>query len=277
MDRFHEKPNVFVGEVSINVTDISRSIEFYTNVIGLRVLTQSAQQAVLTADGETALVTLEQPDGVMPKQGKTAGLYHFAILLPERKDLATFLRHLLQTGWRFGAADHYVSEAIYVDDPDGNGIEIYWDRPSSEWTWKEGLVDMATVQLDGDGLLAESDESFTGLPAGTLMGHLHLHVSSLPETEAFYTKGLGFQVVSHYPQAIFTSTGGYHHHIALNTWNGTGVKPQPHNAVGMNWFTLLFPSGEMREEAITRLNELGVPVDQYVVEDPSGNRIRLLV
>lgn len=277
MDYFHEKPNTFVGEVNINVTDLARSIDFYTGVIGLNVLNQSERQAVLTADGKKALVTLEQPDGVMPKQGRTAGLYHFAILLPERKDLAVFLRHLLQTGQRFGAADHYVSEAIYIDDPDGNGIEIYRDRPSSEWTWNDGLVDMATVQLDGDSILAESDEEFAGLPAGTLMGHIHLHVSNIQEAENFYINGLGFEVVSHYPQAIFTSTGGYHHHIALNTWQGTGAPRPAENSVGLNWYTLVFPSEEAREEAAARLRGIGAKVEKYVTEDPAGNRIRLVV
>lgn len=277
MNQFHEKPHTFVGEVNINVTDLSRSLAFYTGILGLKVLTQTDRQAVLTADGQTALVTLERPDGVTPKQGGTSGLYHFAILLPERKELAQFLRHLLQAEYRFGAADHYVSEAIYLDDPDGNGIEVYRDRPASEWTWKDGLVDMATVQLDGDSILAESDEPFTGLPAGTIMGHIHLHVSSIPEAERFYTEGLGFKIVSHYPQAIFTSTGGYHHHIALNTWQGAGAPRPAQNSVGLNWFTLLFPSEEAREEAVARLQGIGAAVNEYVTEDPAGNRIHLTV
>lgn len=277
MNQFHEKPHTFVGEVNINVTDLDRSLAFYTGILGLKVLTQSDHQAVLTADGQTALVTLERPDGVTLKQGRTSGLYHFAILLPERKDLAQFLRHLLQTEYRFGAADHYVSEAIYLDDPDGNGIEVYRDRPATEWTWKDGLVDMATVQLDGDSILAESDEPFTGLPAGTIMGHIHLHVSSIPEAERFYTEGLGFKIVSHYPQAIFTSTGGYHHHIALNTWQGAGAPRPAQNSVGLSWFTLVFPSEEAREEAVARLQGIGAAVSGYVTEDPAGNRIHLTV
>ncbi|WP_046174274.1 VOC family protein [Domibacillus indicus] len=278
MNHFHERPNTFVGEVNINVTNLFRSIDFYTKVIGLKVLKQSERQAVLTADGQTALVTLEQPEGVMPKKGRTAGLYHFAILLPERKDLAVFLRHLLKTGCQFGAADHYVSEAIYIDDPDGNGIEIYRDRPSSEWTWNNGLVDMATVQLDGDSILAESDEEFTGLPGGTIMGHLHLHMSNLPEAKNFYVDGLGFQIVSHYPQAIFTSTGGYHHHIALNTWQGTGIPRRPENCVGLNWYTLVFSDEEAREKAAARLKGIGAKVSpQYITEDPAGIQIRLVV
>lgn len=277
MNQFHEKPHIFVGEVDINVTDLDRSLAFYTGILGLKVLTQSDRQAVLTADGQTALVTLECPDGVTPKQDRTSGLYHFAILLPERKNLAQFLRHLLQTEYRFGAADHYVSEAIYLDDPDGNGIEVYRDRPATEWTWKDGLVDMATVQLDGDSILAESDEPFTGLPAGTMMGHIHLHVSSISEAERFYTEGLGFKIVSHYPQAIFTSTGGYHHHIALNTWQGAGAPRPAQKSVGLNWFTLVFPSEEAREEAVARLQGIGAAVSGYVVEDPSGNRIHLTV
>lgn len=281
MDHFHEKPNIFVGEANVNVTDLARSIEFYTQIIGLKVLEQSRQKAVLTANGKTALITLEQPEGVKPKQGRTSGLYHFAILLPTRANLADFLRHLLQTGYRFGAADHYVSEALYLDDPDGNGIEVYRDRPSSEWVWKDGKVTMATEQLDGSSILEESGQEFTGLPEGTIMGHIHLHVSNLQEAEMFYIKGLGFEVVSHYPQAVFTSTGSYHHHIAFNTWQGNGAPRPAENSVGLNWYTLVFPSDEVREQAVERLRELGAPVtnqtDGYVTEDPAGNQIRLVV
>ncbi len=281
MVRFHEKPNLFVKEVNVNVTNLKRSLDFYQKILGLKVLEQSPQKAVLTANGQTALVTLEQPDGVTPKQGRTTGLYHFALLLPERKDLAVFLRHLLETGYRFGAADHFVSEALYLDDPDGNGIEVYRDRPSSEWTWKDGKVVMATEQLDGTSILAESDAPFTGLPDKTIMGHIHLHVAHLAEAEKFYQEGLGFQIVSYYPQAVFMSTGGYHHHIAVNTWQGTGAPRRAASSVGLNWYTLVFPSEGARQQTIKQLQAAGAAVTEtssdYVTEDPAGNRIRLVL
>lgn len=281
MDTFHQKPNVFVGEVNIKVKNLDYSLTFYQNIIGFQVLEKTESKAVLTTNGKTPLVTLEQPSDVIAKPERTAGLYHFAILLPSRADLSVFLRHLLETGYPLGAADHYVSEALYFNDPDGNGIEVYRDRPSSEWTWKNGLVDMATEQLDGNGILAESNAEWNGLPEETLMGHIHLHVGDLKKAEEFYVKGLGFNVVSYYPQAVFLSTGNYHHHIAINTWQGAGAAAPPKNSVGLNWYTLIYPDKAAREVVVGQLKQLGASVEQeidyYVTSDPSGNQIRLLI
>ncbi|QCJ40981.1 VOC family protein [Bacillus sp. S3] len=281
MEKFHQKPSIYVGEVTIKVKNLDDAVTFYQNIIGLQVLEKTVQQAVLTADGKKPLLTLEQPADVSPKPANTSGLYHFAILLPSRADLSVFLRHLLQTGYPLGAADHYVSEALYLNDPDGNGIEVYRDRPSEEWTWKNNLVEMATEQLDAEGILAESNAEWTGLPPGTIMGHIHLHVGDLKKAEDFYTKGLGFEVVSYYPQAAFLSTGKYHHHIAINTWQGVGAPTPPENSVGLSWYTLVFPDEAEREKAIQQLRRLGAPINQeadyYVTNDPSGNQIRLVV
>lgn len=279
--QFHQKPVTYVEEVNLKVRDLGRSLDFYQNIIGFQVLEQTDRKAVLTTDGKRPLVTLEQPVDVLPKTGRTAGLYHYAILLPTRADLSVFLRHLLETRTRFGASDHYVSEALYIDDPDGNGIEIYRDRPADEWTWKGDLVEMATEPLDGDGILAESNAEWTGLPAGTIMGHIHLHVSDLKKAEEFYTTGLGFEVVSYYPQAAFLSTGGYHHHIAINTWQGVGAPTPPRNSVGLNWYTIVYANKEARDQVIQQLQQMGALVeafnDYYVTHDPSGNEIRLVI
>lgn len=281
MEKFHQKPTVFVGEVNINVKNLESAVSFYQQMIGFQVLEKSHQRAVLTADGQTPLLTLEQPANVIAKEKRTTGLYHFAILLPSRADFAAFLRHLLQTGYPLGAADHYVSEALYLNDPDGNGIEVYRDRPSHEWTWKNGLVEMATEQLDVEAILAESNGQWSGLPAGTVMGHIHLHVADLPTVEEFYTNGLGFNVVSYYPQAVFLSSGGYHHHIAINTWQGVGAKRPAQNSVGLNWFSILYPDAAARDAVVKKLQQLGAPVEEesayYLTSDPSGNRIRLVV
>lgn len=281
MSSFHKAPNVFADHVTIKVKDLSTSLRFYQEIIGLQVLHQSDRMAVLTADGKTGLVTLEQPLNVRSKPERTTGLYHFALLLPTRKDLSVFLRHLLETKYPIGASDHYVSEAIYLNDPDGNGIEVYRDRSASEWTWEEGLVNMATVALDGKGLLSESTEPWTGLPAGTILGHMHLHVNNLEEAKEFYTKGLGFEVVAYYPQAVFLSTGGYHHHIAINTWQGTGATIPPDNSVGLASFRLVFPSEQARRGVVHNLQSIGVSVtsesSSYVVVDPGGNTIELMV
>jgi catechol 2,3-dioxygenase len=281
MEGFHQSPNIYVGEVNIKVKDLDKALTFYQNIMGFKVLDKTDRKAALTTDGKTSLVTLEQPENVIPKEGRMSGLYHYAILLPSRADLSVFLRHFLGTGYPLGAADHYVSEALYINDPDGNGIEVYRDRPSKEWTWKNGLVDMATEELDGNSILAESDAEWNGLPAGTVMGHIHLHVGDLQKAEEFYTKGLGFEVVSHYPQAVFLSTGRYHHHIAINTWQGEGAPTPPQNSVGLNWYTLVFPDEAAREIALQQLQQLGSSVqketDYFVVSDPSGNQIRLVI
>jgi len=281
MDQFHQAPNIYVGEVNIKVKNLDYSLIFYQNIMGFQVLEKSEHKAVLTTDGIKPLLTLEQPKEVVAKTGRTSGLYHFAILLPSRADLAVFLRHMVQTGYPLGAADHYVSEALYLNDPDGNGIEVYRDRPSSEWKWNNGLVEMATEELDGNGIIAESEVEWSGLPAGTLMGHIHLHVSNLQKAEEFYTKGLGFEVVSYYPKAAFLSTGRYHHHIAINTWQGEGAATPPKNSVGLNWYTLIFPDTTAREKALSQLKQIGAPImkeaDYFITEDPSGNQIRLIL
>jgi len=281
MENFHQQPNVYVGEVSIKVKNLDSAIAFYQNIIGFRILTKTDRRAVLTADGKTPLLTLMQPDDAQSKPQGTSGLYHFAILLPSRADLSQFLRHVALAGYPIGAADHYVSEAIYLNDPDGNGIEVYRDRPSSEWTWKNGLVQMATEQLDAEGILAGSMEEWKGLPLGTVMGHIHLHVADLKKAAGFYTEGLGFNIVSYYPQAVFVSTGGYHHHIAFNTWQGEGAPMPTANSVGLNWFTIVYPDELARDNAIQQLQQLGAPIQKetndYVTADPSGNQIRLVI
>ncbi|MBT2657591.1 VOC family protein [Bacillus sp. ISL-18] len=281
MEQFHQEPNIYVGEVTIKVKNLAYSVTFYQNIIGLQVLEQSERKAVLTADGKTPLLTLEEPADVIPKQERMSGLYHFAILLPSRADLGDFLRHLILTGYPLGAADHYVSEALYLNDPDGNGIEVYRDRPSSEWTWKNGLVEMATEQLDAEGILAESNAEWKGLPSGTIMGHIHLHVGDLEKSKEFYTKGMGFEVVSYYPQAVFLSSGRYHHHVAINTWQGAGAPTPPKNSVGLNWYSIVFPNQEAREKVMEQLKQIGAPLSNegnfYVTSDPAGNQIHLVV
>ncbi|MEN1969085.1 VOC family protein [Lentibacillus sp. N15] len=277
---FFEK-TTYVGEVSINVTDLEKSLSFYQHIIGFRILDQTKRKAVLTADGKTALLTLEQPENVVPKEGRTTGLFHFAILLPSRADLSSFLRHVAKAGVQLGASDHLVSEALYLNDPDGNGIEVYHDRLSNEWDWSDGQVIMSTEPLDASSLLADSDQEYNGLPEETVIGHIHLHVANLKNTETFYVNGLGFRVVTHYPGALFTSTGNYHHHIGMNIWNGEDASAPSENSVGLNWYSLIFANNESREERVNSLRHLGVSVKReneiYVVKDPSKNEIHLLV
>lgn len=279
MRKYHQKPTTHLGKMSINVLNLDRSLAFYEQVIGYQLLEKTKRQAILTVDGKNPTLILKSPEGVIPKKRLTTGLYHFAILLPKRNDLANFLRHLLTLNIPFGASDHAVSEAIYLDDPDGNGIEVYCDRPDAHWERVTDGIHMTTDRLDGDNLLQEADAKWTILPENTVMGHIHLHVAHLEETEKFYVDGLGFNIVTRYPGALFASTNGYHHHLGLNVWNGEGAKASSKNSVGLNWFLLIFPDSEKREQAVRKLDDMQVTVikenDYYLVEDPSGNAIRL--
>ncbi|MDQ0230879.1 VOC family protein [Metabacillus malikii] len=281
MKNFHKSPYIYVSEVSIKVGDLTKSLQFYEQIVGLKLLEKAGSIATLTADDRTPILKLEQPEGVTPKEEKTVGLYHFALLLPTRKDLSEYLRHILKIGYPIGAADHHVSEALYLNDPDGNGIEIYRDRPDSEWIWKDGLVHMTTEQLDGNAILAESSGEWSRLPSNTKMGHIHLHVNDVKRAETFYTELLGFEVVSYYPQAAFLSSGNYHHHIAINLWQGADAKKPSHNSVGLNWYTIVYPNVQTLDRIVANLKQQDVPItenNQFIeTEDPSGNKIRLTV
>ncbi|MEH7178129.1 VOC family protein [Neobacillus vireti] len=281
---FHTKPTTFVGHVKIKVENLQRSLTFYQDVLGFDILEQTAATAKLTSDGKTSILSLEQPENVIPKKGRTTGLYHFAILLPKRSDLANIVIHLVNKGIKFGSSDHLVSEALYLNDPDGNGIEIYIDRDPSEWSWKGTEVAMTVDPLDFKNLLTTVIQGTTwnGMPAGTVMGHIHLHVSELNKTEEFYVNGLGFDVVNRYgAQALFISTGKYHHHIGLNTWNGIGAPAPAKNSVGLESFTLILPNEEARKQIIRNLRQIGANVmeenNTFVTHDPSGNRVELAI
>lgn len=279
---YHNKPNTFVELVELKVVDLQRSLEFYENTIGFKVLDQQANKVYLTADGKTALLSIEQPANIMPTQQKTTGLYHFALLLPTRADLGAILRHFADTNIRIGAGDHLVSEALYLNDPDGNGIEIYSDRPDSEWKWENEFVEMATLQIDAQSILAEgASTEWNGLPAGTVMGHIHLHVAELDATKKFYT-ALGFDVMTpNYPGALFMGSGKYHHHIGLNTWAGVGAPPTPENVVGLKAFSVVYPTNEELQAAITKVKSFGTDTLEedgvVTVQDPSQNKIKLIV
>ena len=275
---FHQKPITFVAQVNIKVQDLQRSLAFYKEVIGFKVLSKTDRTAELTADGKTALLRIEQPENAEPKMGRTTGLYHFALLLPKRSDLAKIVRHFVEIGLQFGSSDHLVSEALYLSDPDGNGIEIYIDRSPSDWTWKNGEVMMTVDPLDFPDLISiGQQQSWKGLPAGTVMGHIHLHVAELANTEKFYTEGLGFEAVCRYgTQALFISSGKYHHHIGLN---GVGAPQPSENSVGLQSFKLIFENEAAINQAVENLKKLGaaaaVENNKVITEDPSGNRIIL--
>lgn len=268
--------------MNIKVQNLERSLQYYQEVIGLKVLEQTTNGAKLTSDGKNCILSIEQPEDAIPKQRGTTGLYHFAFLVPRRSDLANIVNHFIQKGILIGSSDHLVSEALYLNDPDGNGIEIYVDRDPSEWEWKNNQVAMTVDPLDFTDLLktADSEKPWDGLPTGTVMGHIHLHVSQLEKAEEFYTKGLGFEVVNRFgDQALFISAGNYHHHIGLNTWAGVGAPAPSINSIGLESFTIIFPDDEHRKNAVARLERLGASVKGesgiFITSDPSGNSIHL--
>ncbi|HEX5564754.1 MAG TPA: VOC family protein [Sporosarcina sp.] len=279
--KFHQPPHIYTGEVVLKVTDLDQLTSFYTEIIGFRVLKKEDNQVVLTADGQRPLLVLEQPKKILPKEPRRTGLYHFALLLPTRADLGKAIKHFSKNEVRLGASDHLVSEALYLSDPDGNGIEIYRDRDPESWKWQNDFVAMSTDPLNAQAIVeASGDEEWNGLPEGTLMGHVHLHVASLPETQAFY-EALGFRVVTHYPQALFMSTGNYHHHLGLNTWNGAGAPRPSQDSAGLKAYTLVYPDEATLKATIGKVEALGTTVESkeglFVTEDPAGNGIILRI
>ncbi|WP_414049011.1 VOC family protein [Macrococcus animalis] len=279
---FHIKPTTFVSNVAVKVSNLEQSLVFYTEVLGFKVLNQTANAAELTADGKTNILTLVQPNNVLPKEQRRAGLYHFAILLPTPKDLANIVIQLREHGVQIGASDHLVSEALYIFDPDGNEIEIYIDRDPSVWQWSNDEVAMAVDPLNFERLMqhVEPGNFWKGMPEDAVMGHIHLHVSFLQDTEKFYTDGLGFDVVNRFgAQALFLSSNKYHHHIGVNTWNGEGAPHSSDNAVGLVSYTLMYNDAAAVQAVVENLNALGATVvtdnNQTVTIDPSGNRIIL--
>jgi len=277
-------PNGMLGPVHLTVADLDRSMEFYGGVLGLRsraAYGSATGTATLTADGATPLVVLHVDPKAQPKPPHTTGLYHYALLVPTRPDLARALLRLMEARYPIeGASDHLVSEALYLSDPDGNGIEIYADRPRDVWPTRQGRLQMATDPLDVQGLLREvsGNAPWQGLAAGTRVGHVHLHVADLARAEAFYREVLGFELVLHFGRsAAFLSVGGYHHHIGLNTWAGEGAPPPPPDAAGLRFFTLLLEDGEELKRLTARLADAGVPPHAQdggqLVRDPSGNGI----
>ena len=236
-----------IGRVSLTVRDLDRSVLFYRDVLGLTETGSPKEGAAsaaiaLGAPGGRQLIELHENTNAIPKPRRSTGLYHFAILVPSRPALGRSLRRLSEKHYPLtGAADHLVSEALYLDDPDGLGIEIYRDRPRAEWPARNGQLVMATDPLDLQGVFDEpgAETPWTGLDAGTVIGHVHLHVPHLEAAEQFYCGRIGFEpTVRGYPGALFVAAGGYHHHLGLNTWTGIGAPPPPEDAVGLRAFTI---------------------------------------
>ena len=271
-----------LGTVRLQVADVARSLDWYHRVLGLRVRDHRPNVAALGAQGEgPTFIELHERPGAhpVPRRGRL-GLYHYAILLPDRVSLARFVRHLAEIGERAGMSDHLVSEAIYLSDPDGLGIEVYADRPRSLWRQDGRQLVMATDPLDVNDLLrVAGDERWSGLPPGTVIGHVHLFVDDLGRAERFYHVGLGLdKMVWSYPGALFMSAGGYHHHLGTNTWAAGAPPAGPDDARLLEW-EILLPSAEQATAALASIAGTGAVVEssdgEGTARDPWGTAVRV--
>jgi catechol 2,3-dioxygenase len=255
---------ISAGRVGLIAQDASALADYYRDVVGLAEISRSNGKIVMGA-GERPLLEIDERRNARPDNPRSAGLFHTAFLLPERADLARWVRHAIDRNIPIdGASDHFVSEALYLTDPEGNGIEIYADRPRDKWKWKNGHVEMATVRLDIPDLLAELDEKdkgWKGAPENSIIGHVHLRVGNPAVAEEWWHSELGFETVANYGKAaVFLSTGGYHHHIGANSWQSAGAGPRDKDRTGLAWV-------EMHAKAAGA---------EKTLQDPWGTEVRVV-
>ncbi|MBH0163927.1 VOC family protein [Fictibacillus sp. 7GRE50] len=279
MTPIHEKTHI--GSVTLKVRNLEKLVTFYTETIGLQVLTKRKSIVELTADGKTPLIILEGNPELRARPIKSAGLYHLALLVPSRTDLANVLYHFIETNTHLqGASNHRFSEAIYLQDPENNGIEIYRDVNREDWRRDErGKLPAVSEPLDVQSLLAERDtKTWNRLPENTVMGHVHLNVLNIAEAETFYMNILGFEEQTRMGNhALFISAGGYHHHIAVNIWNGRDGQSNRDDVTGLLHYEIIVPSLLEVEKVLGALEREQVPYhiesQTILLKDPSGNGI----
>ena len=271
-----------VDHVHLVVSDLDLVSRFYQRVIGLSVIRSEGREHVLGAGGR-ALLTLTQEQNALRAPRSAAGLFHTAFLVPDRQALARWASHAADLNVRLeGASDHLVSEALYLSDPEGNGIEIYRDRQPEEWNFREdGSVEMATARLDMRDLLAAApDQPWTGMDEGTVIGHIHLQVGDIAQAESFYRDVLGLKVMARYPGASFLATGGYHHHVAANIWNSRDAVPRVGGMTGLAGYSLRFNDESLAASALSAAERLEIPTARtaggHSLQDPWGIGITLL-
>ena len=279
-------PGTSIGLVTLRVANLERSRRFYEGILAFQPVEQTPGRVVLGDQEKQPLLELIEVPGAAPQPRRATGLYHVAFLFPTRADLGRELLRVARAGLQVGQGDHLVSEALYISDPDDNGLELYRDRPRSEWHWTNGTIEMATDPVDIRGLVAEGErdaQPWEVIPAGTRVGHIHLQVGDIQEARRFYSTILGFDVTADLSAhgALFVSAGGYHHHIGLNTWHSRGAKPTPADAAGLQTYVIAIPSREGLQEVKERLVAHGVPFeeqeDSIRVNDPWSNAILLSV
>jgi len=240
---FHDTTATQITNINLNVKDLDTMMTYYTNILGFKVISQTEDKAVLGIGNSGHTLTMNVlKDGRQPAASEV-GLFHIAYLLPTDTDLANFLYFVANKGMRIGAGDHLVSQAFYFNDPEGNGIEVYSDRPSEGWTWNDGFVKMDTLEVDGPKLLLErTEDGWDGMPDNAKIGHLHLKTHHIEEAKDFYINQIGFQHISKLPQALFMSTNQYHHHLATNTWQSSKKREDNDNSYGLTGFDIYKPN-----------------------------------
>jgi len=278
---FASRTPLHVGAVGLKVRDLARLTGFYTELLGLSVLERDAGRVVL-AVGDVPLLHLEHQPDAMRDDSRTAGLYHTAFLMPTRSDLARWVLHVARNRVPLtGASDHAVSEAFYLDDPEGNGIEVYRDRPAEAWQWAGDDIKMTTDPLDIDDILREvpPGAAYPDAPGGLRIGHVHLRVGDVARAETFYRDALGLEVTRRRHGATFMSSGRYHHHIAGNVWHSAGAGRRDDNRAGLSWLSLEAADAGAFDGAVARLTEAGIGVaaipSGIEVADPWGTRLRI--
>ncbi len=282
---FEMNPEAGIGHVHLNVVDRVKAVRFYRDLLGLRSSGKASDASeFLTVQGdEEPILALSGAHGAVPSAvtlggQRHAGLYHFAILLPDRKHLANLYRRLAAHRSEFyfeGSADHLVSESLYVRDPESNGIELTVDRNPSQWKRTASHIQMDTLPLDLKGLLEGGEpREWGGMPAGTTVGHVHLHVTSIDRSLEFYSKLLGLHPTAHLPGAHFLAAGEYHHHVAVNSWLGEFLQPAEDGAPGMDHFAIRLPNRRQLEGLVDHLTWQGAPVKR-IDEEPFGQTFRV--
>lgn len=274
---------VHVEAAALKVRDLDAMSAYYQQVLGLVVLSRDGDRVTLGAGG-TALLHLERRTGAALEAPSAAGLFHIAYLMPTRQDLARWLVHaaMIQVPVD-GFADHHVSEAIYLTDPEGNGIEVYSDRPKERWEWRDGLVTMGTAELDIDSIASLADrtrDTYSQAPDALRIGHIHLRVGDVATARHFYGTLIGLDSTrGNRPDAAFLSSGGYHHHVAVNSWNSRGAERRNPAQTGLDWFSLTVTDKAVFDAQTERLKAAGIgkrEASTYSVEDPWGTGIRLI-
>src|SRR6478672_2065895 len=260
---FASRTPLHIGAVGLIARDIDRQTNYYRDLLGLTVIERSGTLARLGVGGVT-LIEIEQRPGAKLDDSAQAGLYHTAFLMPTRQDQARWIMHIARNQVPIsGASDHGVSEAFYLDDPEGNGIEVYNDRPRERWNWEKGLVTMVTKQLDIEAILREVDRAtatYPEAPAGLRIGHIHLRVGNTEKAEQFYRGALGLDLTRRRGGATFMSSGGYHHHVGANVWHSDGAGPRDPGRAGLVWFSVELADARTLSAAVARLKSANTPL-----------------